>query len=167
MGSGKSTVGPLLAEELGWDFRDFDREVEARAGRSVPEIFREDGEEAFRDLEHRAARSLLGLSESVLAAGGGWPCRPGRLESLGSDTLTIWLRVSAPVAVARSAGDAGARPLLQGEAPLGRAQELLDRRLPYYRLAHWSVDSESGPPEELARRIADHLMKCPGRPLRA
>jgi len=166
MGSGKSTVGPLLSEALGWTFRDFDRAVEARTGRWVSEIFRDQGEAAFREAEHDAAQALLSLDGAVLAAGGGWPCRPGRMDGLPPGTLTIWLRVTAATAVARASRDGTVRPLLEAPDPLARAQELLDARAPYYRMAAWSIDSEAAPPGELARRLAEKIESDPGGSLR-
>lgn len=166
MGSGKTTLGPLLARELEWDFRDVDREVEERTGRTIARIFAEEGEEAFREIEDRAARSLLARERVVLATGGGWPCRPGRLEALPAGTLAVWLRVSPSTAVRRSREEPGARPLLEASDPERRARELLDLRIPYYRMAHWSVDTEAAPPDELARRLAERLGKDPERPLR-
>lgn len=165
MGSGKTTVGTLLARHLGWDFRDFDREVEARSGRSVPELFREEGEAAFREAEDRVARSLLALDGVVLASGGGWPCRPGRMEELPPGTLSVWLRVTPRTAVARASEQEGRRPLLEGPDPLARARELLESREPYYRMAAWSVDGEVTPPDVVARSLAERVRMAspPGR----
>jgi shikimate kinase len=153
MGSGKSTVGPLVAERLGWEFRDMDREVERRTGRPIPEIFRESGEAAFRAEEEQVARELR--DRVVVASGGGWPCRPGRLETLPSGTFTVWLRVGPDAAVARIREGDEVRPLLQGPDPQGRARELLEDRVSYYRLAALHLDTEEAPPDELARRLVE------------
>ena len=164
MGSGKSTVGPLVAEALGWEFRDMDREVERRTGRGVPEIFRQSGEEAFRVEEARVARELLARDGVVVASGGGWPCRPGRLETLPSGTFTVWLRVGPDSAVARIREGDEVRPLLQDPDPVGRARELLESRLPYYRQAALHLDTEGAPAEELARRLAERVEGAVRRP---
>jgi shikimate kinase len=166
MGSGKSTVGPLLAKALGWTFRDLDAEIERKEGRGIPAIFRDEGEAAFRAIEHRTAGDLLRGDDVVLASGGGWPCRAGRLEGLPPGTLSIWLRVSADASMKRTAGKAGTRPLLQVEDPASRIRELLAEREPYYRGAHWWVDTDLHSPPEIARQVAARLRDDPERPLR-
>jgi shikimate kinase len=167
MGSGKSTVGALLAEALGWRFVDLDRVVEERAGRTIPELFREDGEAAFRDLEARVTADLLEEEEVVLAAGGGWPCREGRLESAGTETLTVWLRVSPESAGQRAAKEPGSRPLLDVPRPLERIRALLQEREAFYRKAAWWVETGNRPPSEVVRLVMDRLATHPERPLRA
>lgn len=162
MGSGKSTVGPLLAGELGWRFHDLDTEVEARVGRPIARIFREDGEAAFRREEDLVAREFLGRGQVVLAAGGGWPCRPGRLDSLPSGTLSVWLRVGAAAAVERIRDDATVRPLLAVPDPETRAAELLAERTRWYERADWGVDTGGVTPSDLAARIARRVRAASG-----
>ena len=166
MGSGKTTVGALLAAELGWEFLDLDAEIERREGREIPAIFREEGEAAFRAIEHHVARELLGGERLVLASGGGWPCRPDRLEALPAGTLTVWLRVSADASFDRTGAHAVTRPLLQVADPPSRIRELLAEREPYYRGAHWWVDTDLHSPPEIARQVAQRLRDDPERPLR-
>ncbi|MSR23394.1 MAG: shikimate kinase [Gemmatimonadetes bacterium] len=167
MGSGKSTVGPLLASQLGWQHVDLDEEIERRTGRSVPSIFREDGEPAFRAIEEQVARELLGPEEVVVSPGGGWPCRDGRMEALSPGTLSIWLVVSPERAVERAKRHGAERPLLAGEDPVARARELLAARERYYGVAHWRVDTEARSPEEVVRVVIERLTQEPARPLRA
>ncbi|MDX1568450.1 MAG: shikimate kinase, partial [Longimicrobiales bacterium] len=93
MASGKTSVGRELARLLGWDFVDFDEEIEAEAGAPIPEIFSEQGEPAFRELEERVGRRLLELEGAVLATGGGWGAVEGRLEDLPGGTFSVWLRI--------------------------------------------------------------------------
>ena len=157
MGSGKSAVGRRLARRLRWRFFDQDREVERQAGRSVPEIFREEGESGFRELENAVARRLLGEDRAVIATGGGWPCFPGRLEDLPAGTLSVWLRVSPEVAVARAKGSRTVRPLLQVEDPLARARTLLEAREPFYRKARWEAGTDHRAPHAVARELVDRL----------
>jgi shikimate kinase len=162
MGSGKSSVGPPLADALGWEFRDLDDEVEERTGRAVPDIILESGEESFRRLEEEVVRDLLALERLVISTGGGWPCRRGRMESLPPGTLTVWLQVDPAVSLARIRGSGVRRPLLEGSDPDRRALELLAARRPYYALAHWHLDSGTGSPRELASRIAEAIHSMPG-----
>jgi shikimate kinase len=167
MGSGKSTVGALLARELGWRFVDLDSVVEARAGRSIPELFREEGEDAFREIEARVTGEFLEEQEVVLASGGGWPCRAGRMESLGEETLSIWLRVSAGEVWERVGRGPGTRPLLDVPRPRERIDELLAARELFYGKASWWVETGNRRPEEIVRLVMDRLATDPERPLRA
>jgi shikimate kinase len=162
MGSGKSAVGARLAEALGWEFRDADVLVEERTGRAVPEILVDSGEEAFRQIEAEVVRDLLTMGRTVVATGGGWPCRPGRMESLPRGTLAVWLQVDVAAALVRIRRSGTRRPLLEGPDPEGRALELLEVRRPYYALADWHLDSGKGSPQELARQIADAVHPTPG-----
>lgn len=157
MGSGKTSVGRRLARLLGWTFHDFDAEVEAVAGRSVTEIFRRHGEARFRELEAEVGRRLLGAERAVLASGGGWPAREGRMEALPEGTLSVWLKVSPEVAVRRARAQGGSRPLLASDDAVERARRLLEDRLPHYRSASLVLDSESAPPEGLARTIHESM----------
>lgn len=157
MGSGKTTVGRKLARILGWEFVDFDDVVEARSGHTISEIFRRDGEQRFRELEAVVASELLRRRRVVLASGGGWPATRGRMEALDEDTLSVWLRVSPEEAVRRVRAEGPGRPLLDGERPLERAAELLERRREHYALARLALDTEAQEPDELARRVAGEV----------
>jgi shikimate kinase len=153
MGCGKSTVGRLLADALGWRFEDLDQRIEVEVGRSVPEIFAEEGEEFFRRLEGRLADSILGRDDVVLATGGGWAARPGRLSEVPDGTLTVWLQVSAEEAVRRVRGAPGTRPLLDVPDPLDRARTMMAERGPRYAAAACVVDTEGLEPIDVSRRI--------------
>lgn len=157
MGSGKTTVGRVLAARLGWDFVDLDDEVEARTGRTVEELFVERGEAAFRELESRAGSTALGHPRSVFAPGGGWFLAPGRLDELPPGTLTVWLDVTAETAVRRATGEGRVRPLLGAADPVARARSLLAARKQMYARALLRLDSEQTSPEALARAIAEHM----------
>ncbi len=156
MGSGKTTVGALLAKRLGWRFVDLDGVLERTFGRTVPEVFAEDGEGAFRSAEREAARRVLEGENLVLATGGGWAAGFGAMESLDSETASVWLRVSPEEAVRRVKASGVERPLLHGSGegssdgggPLAAAGALARERLHRYALADLHVDTErSGPPE--------------------
>jgi shikimate kinase len=149
MGSGKSSVGRLLARRLGYRFEDMDRRIEERAGRSVEAIFRDDGEEAFREMEREEARALSRLGERVVAAGGGAFTRHETRALLQEGALTVWLRCDLDRILARVPAD-GSRPLA-GNRAIMRA--LLAEREPSYRMADVAVDASSGTPREVADRI--------------
>jgi shikimate kinase len=162
MGSGKTRVGQLLAQRLGWGFRDFDQEVKSRSGLPIPELFRQHGEVWFRELEEELGRELLEEEAVVLASGGGWPAAGGRMEGLGSDTFSVWLQVTPEEAVRRVTSEGPTRPLLAVEDPLQQAREILAKREGYYLKADEALDSQEGSPEYLARRV-EELMAESGR----
>jgi shikimate kinase len=157
MGSGKSTVGRMLARSLGWPFCDLDRDIERRDGRTVVEIFAQDGEPRFRQLEHEELASLVGAPDTVVACGGGVVVddrnRP-LLKSLGS---VVYLRVSAQEALAR-VGSTEGRPLLAGPDPLGTATTLLALRERLYEaVADIVVETSGLTPARVAERVAEAL----------
>jgi shikimate kinase len=111
MGSGKSTIGPLLAAELGWTFVDLDSEIERRTGLTVPEIFAQRGEEAFRKEETAALVSVLGQARTVVALGGGAPETLGNRLLLEQTPATAVVYLAAPFAtLAQRCADQAADP---------------------------------------------------------
>jgi shikimate kinase len=153
MGSGKSTVGPLLADLLGWDFLDMDVAIEKRTGRSVPALFAEEGEAAFRRIEREAAEEAQGLDRHVVAAGGGAFVHPATRTALQKDAVVVWLKVDLETALRRIPED-GSRPLA-GNRDIMR--ELLALREPAYALADLTVEASVGAPATVARRVQEGL----------
>ena len=149
MGSGKTSVGRLLARRLGYVFEDMDRRIERRAGRTIAEIFRDEGEEAFRAMEHEEALALSRLRDRVVAAGGGAFARPETRALLQQGALTVWLRCDLERILTRVPAD-GSRPLA-GNRAIMRA--LLAEREPSYRMADVAVEASAGTPREVADRI--------------
>jgi shikimate kinase len=154
MGSGKSTVGPLLAARLGWRFVDADDVIEAEAGTKIAELFARDGEAAFREREHEAIARLAEGDELVLALGGGAIETEGvRTLVLGSaGTLLVHLEVGLETTLTRCAGTEGTRPILADRANLAARYE---KRLPLYRVAHVSIAVDGLTPEEAVEAIAE------------
>jgi shikimate kinase len=151
MGSGKSSVGRVLARRLGYRFEDMDRRIEKRAGRTIASVFRDDGEEAFREMEREEARAISRLRGRVVATGGGAFSRPGTRALLQGGALTVWLRCDLDTILARVPTD-GSRPLA-GNRDIMRA--LLAEREPSYRMADAVVDASAGTPREVADRILE------------
>ncbi len=152
-GSGKSTVGRLLADRLGWSFVDSDTLIEKTAGRSIPDIFSEEGEAAFRELEGRALSRATRSSRVVVATGGGAPTHDAGREVL-ADGFTVWLAVSPAVAAERLAAQPTdePRPLLAGD-PRQRLESLFESRRDDYARADASIEVDGLTPEQVCDRI--------------
>jgi shikimate kinase len=161
MASGKSAVGAELARRLGWSHVDLDREIEAFAGRRIPDIFASDGEAAFRRMEAEATARLAGRESIVLSPGGGWVTQPALLEALGPGTLSVWLRVSPDEAVRRAVRAPGERPLLAGGDPLGAVRRLLSVREGAYARADLHIDTDARAVGSIVDDIERHI-RSPG-----
>jgi shikimate kinase len=152
MGAGKSVCGHLLARRLGRCFVETDDMLTALDGRPIPEIFRQDGEEAFRRLEGEVLEALALKSGDVIATGGGLPCREGRMEALRALGTVVWLRGDLPALLER-ASRTGGRPMLE-RSPT-EIEALYHARAPYYARAHVTVDTAGlGVDQVVARVVA-------------
>jgi shikimate kinase len=165
-GSGKSSVGRLLAERLKWSFRDADSELEKRARKTIRKIFAEDGEGLFRDLEEEVITDLLTQDQLVLATGGGAVLRKTTRKRLQSAGPVIWLTASAETLHQRINADATTgerRPDLTDQGGLQEIQSLLTERNPIYQqIASIVVDTEGKSVVEIIDAIWDALERKEG-----
>lgn len=134
MGTGKTTIGRRVASSLGFRFVDTDERIVQRAGKPIPLIFEEDGEEAFRALETKVLGDCAAKSGQVISTGGGIVTRPENVEILGSAGFVIWLRAS-PDAIFERVSRNRNRPLLQTDDPLETIRRLLAEREGLYEEA--------------------------------
>lgn len=159
MGAGKTTVGRLLAARRGAAFLDLDERIEARAGRPVAEIFREGGQERFRDLESAELASLALPPGAVLATGGGAWIRPANRAALLALGLPVLLTARPEILLARASREPRLRPLLPGgEDPHPRLAQLLEARMPGWEPIRLRVDTSDLSPEEVADRVERALL---------
>lgn len=153
MGSGKTTVGRLLADELGWQFVDIDAEIEREQQKTIASIFAEHGEPVFREMESRAIRSRVAAIEagepSVVALGGGAVTVEPNWELIERNGITIWLDCPLERIHNRIVGN-GERPLARDKVQFER---LFEVRRPLYARAHFSIQAESDDPLEVVRSI--------------
>jgi shikimate kinase len=150
MGSGKSTVGQLLANALGWPLIDLDTVIEAGQGLSIREIFENSGEPFFRQIERAALTEACKAEPAVIALGGGTFAQPPNVDLVReSGGTTIWLDCPPEILRARCEGLEN-RPLFRDAQSFN---QLLMERLPYYRLADFRISTEGRNPQEVVEQI--------------
>jgi len=154
-GSGKSTVGRLLAEALGADVIDIDNLLVREMGKSVSQIFGMLGEAGFRQMEREAVKTAQAREPCIIVPGGGWAAQPGQLDEIRGQTLVIYLKCRPDTAVKRSqAGEV--RPLLSGAAdPLQRMRSLLEDREPFYLKADQQASGDNPSVEVVVREVVE------------
>ena len=160
-GTGKSAVAQRLAMKLGWEWVDADVEIELCAGKSIAQMFADEGEEAFRDLEEGVVARLCERESQVVALGGGAVLRPPTQERIRQSGKVVWLTASPRTIAQRLAGDATTatrRPNLTPGGGLAEIEQVLRERSPIYQLcADLTVDTEGREPREIANEIAASL----------
>lgn len=152
MGTGKSSVGQLVAAQLHFTFLDTDHVIEARAGKSISDIFTQQGEPAFRELEKRIVAELVTRKRTIISTGGGLPANPDNLASLKSHSLVVCLWAS-PEKIWERVRTQTHRPLLNEPDPLTKIRKLLEERGPYYRQADVLLNTELRSLKDVAQQV--------------
>ena len=156
MGSGKSSAGRHLAEQLGYRFLDADTSLEQVAGRSIPEIFAREGESGFRELEAAVLNQIAGWHSLVVATGGGVVTRAQNWGQMRQGVV-IWLDAPDELLLQRLSADPTPRPLMAGPDPASRLQQLLAERRPLYAQADLHIVQDGRGPAQVAEQVLEAL----------
>ena len=156
MGSGKSSAGRHLAEQLGYRFLDADTSLEQVAGRPIPELFATEGEEGFRRLEAAVLNQIASWHSLVVATGGGVVTQPQNWGQLHQGVV-IWLDAPDSLLLQRLAADPTPRPLMAVANPAARLAELLEQRRPLYAQADLHIQQDGRPADQVAAQILEAL----------
>jgi shikimate kinase len=154
MGSGKSSTGRYVADQLGRIFIDMDTELERREGRDIPAIFAQEGEPRFRQLERALVQELAARDQLVIAPGGGIVVNPDNVRDFAARGLVINLKVS-PEMVLHRVGQDPHRPLLQGADPLQRIRDLMAKRKDLYAAVPYHLETDGLTPEAVGDLVLD------------
>ena len=158
MGVGKTAVGKVLAEKLRKKFIELDSLIEQEAGKSIPDIFRQDGETAFRELEIKVTKEVSKGENLVIACGGGIVLNKINVDRLRENARMVYLTASPEVILRRISEEGGQRPLLKVDDPALTIRELSNFRKPFYeRAADITVDTSKLDIHAIAERIIDKL----------
>ncbi|MFM8975793.1 MAG: shikimate kinase [Vulcanococcus sp.] len=156
MGSGKSSAGRHLAEQLGYRFLDADTTLEQVAGRPIPELFATEGEEGFRRLEAAVLNQIASWHSLVVATGGGVVTQPQNWGQLHQGVV-IWLDAPDSLLLQRLAADPTPRPLMAVANPAARLAELLEQRRPLSAQADLHIQQDGRPADQVAAQILEAL----------
>ena len=158
MGTGKTAVGQALAKKLGRRFVELDSLIEQKAGKSIPEIFQQDGEIAFRDFEIEITKEIARQKYSVIACGGGLVLNKINIDRLKESAVVVYLTASPRVILKRVSSEKGQRPLLEVDNPTLTIRELLRFRKPFYeRAADIKIDTSKLDISSVIKQIIDKI----------
>lgn len=151
-GSGKTTVGRLVAEQLHAGFVDIDTILIRKEGKPIAMVFAERGEGAFREMERKEMEAALANQPAIIAPGGGWAAQPEALDAARAAGYVIYLVARPETATARAV-PSGTRPVLMGGDSDAQMRELLKTREPFYQQAHASVQTEGKTAQQVAAEV--------------
>jgi shikimate kinase len=143
MGAGKTTVGKALSKELGIPFYDLDWYIESRRRKTVPQLFKELGEEGFRKIEHNMLHEVAEFENVIISCGGGTPCFFDNIDYMNQQGLVVYLHCEPEVLQKHLVMGKTERPLLKGKSPeelTAFIKEQLEKREPYYKKAQYTLD---------------------------
>ena len=160
MGTGKSEVGKALAEKTGKELLEMDSLIEQKAGKTIPEVFKQDGEIHFRELEIEVAREVSGKKNVVVTCGAGAVVNTINIDRLREEFVIICLTASPEVILRRTSADGDTRPMLWSEDKVLRIRELLKFRQPFYdRAADFKMSTSKLSADTIADKIIKRLKK--------
>lgn len=158
MGTGKTAVGQLIANKLRLTFIEMDALIELRAAKTIPQIFEQGGEIAFRELEIEVARQVAQKERVVIACGGGLVLNRINIDRLRQSAVIVYLTASSLVTLKRVSKQAGKRPLLDVTEPLDTIREMIRNREPYYKqAADITINTSKLSTEAVANKIVEKL----------
>ena len=158
MGTGKTAVGKVLAEKLGKEFFELDPLIEQKAGKTIPEIFKDDGEIAFRELEIEVTKGVSEKKNAVIACGGGVVLNRINIDRLRKESAIVYLTASPRIILKRISNDAEVRPLLKTPDKALQIQKLLRFRKPFYeRAADIEIDTSKLDIDSVVEQIVTKL----------
>lgn len=159
MGSGKTTIGNLLAEQLSSAMTDLDQEIVAHQGQTIPEIFAHGGEASFRRIEHETLQQVLATKNGILATGGGTPLRDDNRQMLKQDSAPVILLEASPDETARRIQNDSNRPLANKLDATGLGRLLAERQTSYQDCADFSIATDHLTPQEVVQKVLRVLAK--------
>lgn len=158
MGSGKTTIGRLVAQRLGWEFLDTDQKIEKSFGMNIPQIFEQKGEPFFRSAEDQLLRDLAIRGKIVVATGGGMPCSGKNMELIRASGLPVYLKTETLTLLKRLENESEVRPLLHGKTDIRKfIEKHLEEREPWYAQADLTVCTDGRETREIADEIVEFL----------
>lgn len=160
MGSGKSTLGNILAREMGLTFIDLDKYIEERNCKTVPQLFTEFGEPGFREKERKALEEISEFTDVIIATGGGAPCFYDNMELMNRTGITVFLDIHPSVLAERLLKSKTERPLIQGKSRtelIRFIDESLKKRMPFYSKAVIRMEKTQDMAAKLSEKIHNFL----------
>jgi len=163
MGTGKTAVGKALADKLSKEFVELDSLIEQIGGKTIPEIFKEDGEIAFRELEIESVKQVSEKKNTVIACGGGVVLNKINIDRLRKESVIVYLTASPKMILKRTSMDVTDRPLLKVANPALTIQELIKFRKPFYeRAADITINTSNLSVDSVVKQIISRLREDEG-----